>query len=146
MTTIERFSPVDLNAVAALAALGELVRGGVAVRIDGLPGERGEPVDVSCQAVIGGRPRIVTGPTVGAALLALAGIAPKKACRRCGEAKTAAAYSLCRTAADGRNRYCKVCERARLKRHKARKKAARFSPVDPARAPSERPPVAAGPS
>jgi hypothetical protein len=110
----------------AWRALVELRRGGARVRIEGAEGEEGG-VEVTVwrpgRPPAGGR-----GDTTAAALLAAAGRGPAKVCKKCDPAGRSplplAAFPRDANQPDGRRRYCKRCEAARLRRYKRKPPAA----------------------
>jgi hypothetical protein len=66
------------------------------------------------------------------ALLAVADREPVKACPTCKTVKPLSKFGDLQSSADGRNRCCKVCERARIATTKKRSKARRAAAAPPA--------------
>lgn len=74
------------------------------------------------------RPRHVVRRTLSGAIKSARGFEDEKWCPACKAWHPAGQFGVVRTNADGRNRYCKSCERARVKvaKKKARKKRAKM--------------------
>lgn len=63
------------------------------------------------------------------ALMGVFGAGPRKKCRRCGLVKELGDFSRYQASKDGRNCYCRVCERERAKRWKESGKPKTFAAV-----------------
>lgn len=68
--------------------------------------------------------RAHTAETVEGVLLALADVDRKKKCGRCNYPKRLDLFSRLGSSPDGRNRYCKKCERERVRLHDRQRQAA----------------------
>lgn len=104
-------SPVDAKPAAEWLAVEELATKSDQVHITTI--DDGEDVLYSASVYKDGRPRTVVGADLATVMLELADRLPKKECRRCKASKPVNQFSANALTSDGKNSYCRECEKRR---------------------------------
>lgn len=136
---------------AAWAALEGLAARSRVVHIGNVAEEDGEDAPLYSVTVYSDDdgPRNKVRRTLADAVMAAAGREPEKLCLACAATKPVGEFGLVGGNGDGRNRYCKICERKRQAKVKAEKKKRKGKAGPPPAAKDERgrrgePPVTGG--
>lgn len=106
----------------SLSVAAGLLAGGAIVHLAASEDEGDVQFDATLYS--DGKVRHASGDNLGEVILRVAGKEPAKLCTKCDELQPMTSFSRNKASPDGRNRYCKRCERKRLKEFKNRKRLA----------------------